>query len=213
MAGKTYDTGCKQITETIISKIAEKITPSGNESVIDAKGCWVLPGLVESHCHIGITEEKTGLEGDDCNETTEPITPYLKAIDAINPMDAAFHSAIKAGITSVMAGPGSSNVVGGQFAFLNTDGRCLDDMIVLEPAAMKRARRKSQEKLRQQQRSGPSLSTRRISWALRTAIYHMPGGVLNTEIGGGDAVYMKGTVNRVGTIVLADEFIEELKGL
>ena len=137
MAGPTYDPGCIQITGTIISTIAEKITPSGNESVIDAKGCWVLPGLVESHCHIGITEEKTGLEGDDCNETTEPITPYLKAIDAINPMDAAFHSAIKAGITSVMAGPGSSNVVGGQFAFLKTDGRCLDDMIVLEPAAMK----------------------------------------------------------------------------
>ncbi len=137
MAGKTYDTGCIQITENIISKIAEKIAPCGDEPVIDAKGYWVLPGLVESHCHIGITEEKTGQEGDDGNETTEPVTPYLKALDAINPMDAAFHNAIKAGITSVMAGPGSSNVVGGQFVFLKTDGRRLDDMIVLEPAAMK----------------------------------------------------------------------------
>ncbi len=52
-------------------------------------------------------------------------------------MDAAFHNAIKAGITSVMVGPGSSNVVGGQFIFIKTDGRILDEMVVLEPAAMK----------------------------------------------------------------------------
>ena len=52
-------------------------------------------------------------------------------------MDSAFHNAIKTGITSVMVGPGSSNVVGGQFAFIKTNGRCIDDMIVLEPAAMK----------------------------------------------------------------------------
>jgi imidazolonepropionase-like amidohydrolase len=119
--------------------VAENIELSKNHDacVIDAKGCWVMPGIIEAHCHIGISEEKVGTDGNDCNEITEPVTPYLKAIDAINPMDAAFHNAIKAGITSVMVGPGSSNVVGGQFAFIKTDGRKLDDMIVLEPAAMK----------------------------------------------------------------------------
>jgi len=44
---------------------------------------------------------------------------------------------VRAGITSVMAGPGSSNVVGGQFVFLKTHGTVVDDMIVKEPAAMK----------------------------------------------------------------------------
>lgn len=63
--------------------------------------------------------------------------PYLRAIDAINPMDPAFHDAIMAGITSVMTGPGSANVVGGQFVFMKTQGRCMDRMIVLHPAAMK----------------------------------------------------------------------------
>jgi imidazolonepropionase-like amidohydrolase len=52
-------------------------------------------------------------------------------------MDAAFGEAVRAGITGAMIGPGSANVVGGQFAFLKTWGRCIDDLIILAPAAMK----------------------------------------------------------------------------
>lgn len=103
----------------------------------DASGCIAMPGLLEAHCHVGITEEQKGMEGNDCNETTEPVTPQLRAIDAINPMDSAFKSAMEAGITGLMIGPGSSNVVGGQFAFVKTYGRCIDRMIVKAPAAMK----------------------------------------------------------------------------
>ena len=104
---------------------------------IDAGGRLVMPGIIEAHCHMGITEEKKGMEGDDCNENVQPITPYLRAIDAINTMDAAFDDAVRAGITSAMIGPGSSNVVGGQFAFVKTKGRRIDDLVVLAPAAMK----------------------------------------------------------------------------
>lgn len=107
------------------------------EDVLDVRGAWVMPGLIESHCHIGISEEKIGMIGDDCNEGTYPVTPTLRAIDAVNPMDAAFHDALEAGITSVMVGPGSANVVGGQFLFMKTHGRCIDDMVVKNPAAMK----------------------------------------------------------------------------
>lgn len=108
-----------------------------NENVLDVAGAWVMPGLIESHAHIGITEEKWGAIGDDSNEQTNPSTATLRAIDGINPMDPAFHDAIEAGITSVMAGPGSSNVIGGQFVFMKTQGRCVDNMIVKYPAAMK----------------------------------------------------------------------------
>ena len=92
------------------SKIAP---PKGEYIDLDAQGGWILPGLIEAHCHIGITEEKKGIEGDDCNEMYEPITPYFRAIDGINPMDSAFHNALGAGITTVMVGPGSPIVVGG----------------------------------------------------------------------------------------------------
>lgn len=108
-----------------------------HENIIDVDGAWILPGLIESHAHIGITEEKYGVIADDSNEETTPITPTLRAIDAVNPMDPAFHDAIEAGITSVMTGPGSANVVGGQFVFMKTHGRCIDEMIVKNPAAMK----------------------------------------------------------------------------
>lgn len=107
------------------------------EELLDVGGAWVMPGIIESHCHIGISEEKIGMIGDDCNEGTNPVTPTLRAIDAVNPMDAAFHDALAAGITSVMVGPGSANVVGGQFLFMKTHGRCIDDMVVKNPAAMK----------------------------------------------------------------------------
>ena len=138
MAGTVLEPGCVLITGDKIAKVSKSIEPEDDgATVIDAEGLWVMPGMIDAHSHIGILEEKKGLEGDDCNEATEPVTPYLKAIDAINPMDPAFHNAIRAGITSVMAGPGSSNVVGGQFAFIKTHGRRIEDMAVLEPAAMK----------------------------------------------------------------------------
>jgi imidazolonepropionase-like amidohydrolase len=139
MQGQNYNSGCILIKDRKIKRLAEQIGVDENSDgiVIDAKGNWVMPGLIESHCHIGISGEKTGQEGVDCNETMEPVTPFLKAIDAVNPMDPAFHYAIKAGITSVMVGPGSANVIGGQFLFMKTNGRRIDDMIVLEPAAMK----------------------------------------------------------------------------
>lgn len=139
MAGETYDPGSLLIKDGKIYKIDQEIQAEQNEvsEIIDATHCWVMPGLIESHCHIGITEEKKGLEGDDCNEIKNPMTPYIRGLDAINPMDSAFHNAISSGITSMMTGPGSSNVVGGQFAFIKADGRCIDDMVVLAPAAMK----------------------------------------------------------------------------
>lgn len=139
MAGVNFDSGCVLIKDKKIFKVSKEIRESDYKvtQVIDAKGMWVMPGLIEAHCHIGISEEKKGFEGDDCNEMKEPVTPYIRAIDAINPMDSAFHNAICSGITSVMVGPGSSNVVGGQFAFIKTKGRSIDNMAVLSPAAMK----------------------------------------------------------------------------
>ena len=122
-----------------IAQISTHIDLPDKARVIDARGMHVYPGLIDAHSHIGISEEKAGKQGDDCNEGTNPLTPCLRAIDAINPMDSAFHNAIAAGITGAMVGPGSANAIGGQFAFIKTDGRRIDDMVVLAPAAVKLA--------------------------------------------------------------------------
>jgi len=97
----------------------------------------VFPGFIDAHSHIGICEDKTSVQVDESNEDTTPVTPTMRGIDAVNPMDAAFHNALASGITGVMAGPGSANPIGGQFAFIKTYGRCIDDMIVLAPSAIK----------------------------------------------------------------------------
>ena len=111
--------------------------PEDGAEVINALSILVMPNLIEAQCHKEKKKKKKGMEGDDCNETVDPVTPYLRAIDAINPMDAAFDDAVRAGITSAMIGPGSANVVGGTFAFVKTCGRCIDDLTVCAPAAMK----------------------------------------------------------------------------
>ena len=140
MEEKQIECGYVQTKGKRIEEVGEMSSfayKQNGEKVLDVRGAWVLPGLIESHAHIGITEEKWGIIGDDCNEQTTPVTASLRAIDAVNPMDAAFHDAIEAGITSVMVGPGSANVVGGQFMFMKTQGRCVDNMVVKNPAAMK----------------------------------------------------------------------------
>ena len=125
------------LREGKIAEISPSIEPQGDVRVIDARGMQIYPGFIDAHSHIGIAQEKETLPGDVTNEGTTPITPCMRAIDAINPMDSAFHNALAAGITGVMVGPGSANPIGGQFAFIKTDGRCVDDMIVLAPAAIK----------------------------------------------------------------------------
>lgn len=138
MEGRDFADGYVEIRDGKIAALGDmKDCPKTEGQVLDVQGSLVMPGIIEAHCHMGITEEKKGMEGDDCNENVNPITPYLRAIDAINPMDAAFRDAMQAGITSAMIGPGSANVVGGQFAFVKTHGRCIDDMVVKAPAAMK----------------------------------------------------------------------------
>lgn len=120
-----------------IVSIAKNINPTERMQIIDASGLRVYPGFIDAHSHIGIAEEKRTNQGDESNEGTNPVTPCVRAIDAINPMDSAFHNALAAGVTGVMVGPGSANPIGGQFAFIKTHGRRIDDMIVMAPAAIK----------------------------------------------------------------------------
>ena len=136
--GKIYEKGDILIKDGKISKIGEDLSQYiGEEEVIDAKGLLIFPGFIEAHCHLGLHEEGNNGAGNETNEASEPITPQMRAIDGINPFDGGFQSAREAGVTTAVIGPGSANVIGGQFAAVKTSGICIDDMIIKEPVAIK----------------------------------------------------------------------------
>lgn len=143
MAGQTYENGYVAIEGEKIAAVGAMDTlqtaESSFEEVHDCKGCIIMPGMVDGHSHIGMWEDGLGFEGDDGNEDTDPITPHLRALDAVNPLDRAFSEGLRAGVTTSVTGPGSANVLGGQFVALKMAGKCVDDMVVKAPVAVKAA--------------------------------------------------------------------------
>lgn len=141
--GMIYTMGKAGILQGDILIDNDKIKAVGKDlavdakQVIDASGFNIYPGLIEAHCHLGLHESSIQFEGNDVNESTDPITPQLRAIDGINPMDETVRLACSHGVTSVCAGPGSANVIGGTFTTYKTNGTCIDKMIIKDNVAMK----------------------------------------------------------------------------
>ena len=128
-----------KIDKGVFTQIGKDLTAGVGEDVQDLNGLYVFPGLVESHCHLGMEETAIRFEGDDVNEITDPITPNMRGIDGCNPMDETVELALKGGVTTVAAGPGSANVLGGTFFAYKTVGNCIDEMTIENPIAMKAA--------------------------------------------------------------------------
>ena len=128
-----------KIDKGVFTEVGKNLTANEGEDVQDLNGLFVFPGLVESHCHLGMEETAIRFEGDDVNEITDPITPNMRGIDGCNPMDETIESALKGGVTTVAAGPGSANVLGGTFFAYKTKGNCIDEMTIQNPIAMKAA--------------------------------------------------------------------------
>ncbi len=137
MAGPDIPRGSILMDGGAILAVGEDLVAPEGAQVIDAQGRLVTPGCVDAHCHIGLDNEAMGWEGMDYNEIIDPITPHLRAIDSINPMDESFPNALRGGVTSACTGPGSANVVGGTFAAIKLSGKRVDKMIIRQPVAMK----------------------------------------------------------------------------
>ncbi|MCX7749250.1 MAG: amidohydrolase [Clostridia bacterium] len=143
MTGVDYDDGYVLLDGGKIIYVGDDLkkingkTKNKNVEIIDAKKGYILPGLIDAHCHVGLWEDSVGFEGEDGNEMTDPVTPQLRAIDGVYHVDRAFVEARENGVTTVVTGPGSANVIGGQFAALKTYGKRIEEMIIKEPVAMK----------------------------------------------------------------------------
>ena len=138
MAGNDLPAGSILVDDAgKIAQVGTDLSAPEGATVIDAQGRLLTPGCIDAHCHIGLDNEATGWEGKDYNEMVDPITPQMRAIDSINPMDESFPNALRGGVTSACTGPGSANVVGGTFAAIKLHGKRVDNMIIKEPVAMK----------------------------------------------------------------------------
>ncbi len=123
---------------------------------VDAAGRFVVPGFVEAHCHVSLFADGIDARHYDGNEMTDPVTPHLRALDAVHPEDLAFEDLRRAGITTVHTSPGSANVIGGQTAIVKTAGRTVDEMLVRAPAALKMALGENPKRVYGEQKKAPS---------------------------------------------------------
>ncbi|MCL2007693.1 MAG: amidohydrolase family protein [Treponema sp.] len=106
-----------------------------NAEIIDAKGLYVVPGLIDAHSHAGGFRRDGG--PPDLNESSDPITPQVDAIYAIDIDDPAFKELHEKGVTTVCLIPGSANVICGTGFVTKTKGKNIREMSILNPAVMK----------------------------------------------------------------------------
>ena len=88
-----------------IKAIGKDLKAPAGIKEIDARGQFVMPGIVDAHSHIAI---------DAVNEGTHPVTPEVKVGDAIDPFDIGIYRALAGGVTTSHAMHGSANAIGGQ---------------------------------------------------------------------------------------------------
>lgn len=137
--GALYSNGIVLVEDGKIKSVGEDVAvPSGVEE-LDAKGKIVTPGLIDVHTHLGVSEAGVGREGADFNEVSAAMTPEIRALDGINPMERGFEDARQSGVTTVQVMPGSANVVGGEMVVMKTVGHIVDEMVISSPSGMKAA--------------------------------------------------------------------------
>jgi imidazolonepropionase-like amidohydrolase len=139
VTGGIIEKGTVLIDGGKITAVGSSITVPEGAKVIDASGLWVTPGLIDAHTHISVKGEPAWLPSvSDITEITSPVTPGVRAIDALNTADRAFPVVRAAGFTTVCALPGSGNLIGGQSVVFKTKpGATVFDIVVEHPVQMK----------------------------------------------------------------------------
>jgi len=130
LARETHEHGMILIDAGKNVAVGERLTVPSDATVVDATGKIVLPGFVESHSHVGVWGDGVAGEGHDFNETSDPVTPHMRAIEGLNPGDGAFRDVLAAGITTLLTGAGSANLFGGEWVAIKPVGRIVEEMVI-----------------------------------------------------------------------------------
>ncbi|HET9140643.1 amidohydrolase [Actinophytocola sp.] len=141
VAGSPIEDGTVLVADGRIVAVgrAVDVEVPDDAEIVDVSGCWLLPGFVEAHGHVGVYEEGEHWVGEDVNEKTDPNGARLRALDGINPDDEGFRDALSGGVTTIVVKPGSANPIGGQTVAVKAWGRTVDEMVIREPLSVKSA--------------------------------------------------------------------------
>lgn len=138
MAGPAIKVGTVLVDRGKIVAVGEGLAVPAAATVIDCAGCYVTPGIIDAHTHLGVYTESYAWAGEEVNETSKPTTPEMDVVDAINPDDAGLADAVAGGVTTVMVAPGSANPVGGQCSVIKTRRRAaVEEMLLRRHAGLK----------------------------------------------------------------------------
>lgn len=131
--------GAVLVEDGKILAVGKDLTIPEGTQVIDTANCWVMPGLIDCHTHICLMSEPKTMPSlqSETNEKSGPITPYLRASDALNPFDYAVNKVREAGFTTVYTGPGSCNLIGGMGISCKLRGVTADEMAIPGSEQMK----------------------------------------------------------------------------
>lgn len=150
-----FSRGTVLVEQGKILAAGDRVEVPADAEVYDAGGRPVTPGLVDAHTHLGISEEGIGFEGADYNEKSDPVTPYLRALDGINPEEMGLKDAALGGVTACAIAPGSANVLGGQMVAVKTWGTVVDQMVLRQPCGLKAAFGENPKRVYNEQKKAP----------------------------------------------------------
>ncbi|PLR81016.1 amidohydrolase [Bacillus canaveralius] len=163
-------TGDVLVEDGKIALVGKNLVTGSDAKIIDCDQCYLFPGFIDVHTHLGLYDEGTGWAGNDANETIEAMSPHIRAIDGVYPLDPAFSDAVKYGITTVHVMPGSANVVGGTTSVIKTCGKNIQKMLIQETAGLKIAFGENPKRIHSQGNKD-SITRMGIMGMLREAFY------------------------------------------
>ena len=101
-----------------ITRVGPSISAPAGVEVMDGRGRFVLPGLIDAHSHIATQDERGG--GSDRHEQGQRVNTGLRILDSVNPQYRWLHSALEGGVTVLLVTPGSNATYGGQIVVIKT---------------------------------------------------------------------------------------------
>jgi imidazolonepropionase-like amidohydrolase len=136
MAGPPIDNGTVIVENGRIREVGAGLKPPARATVIDARGQWIFPGLIESYTHLGLAEIDLVQVMRDDEEGTDPVAPQLRALDSYYTESELIPVARLHGITGAFTAPGEGDVFAGGGAVVHLDGATPDQALVKDGAAL-----------------------------------------------------------------------------